>query len=62
MKKYPPVMLVDTWLYLVNSRKPELEHVKLPLRRAIKHHFGAIEFAQLYVEQLKDDGLGVYFI
>jgi hypothetical protein len=62
MKKYPPVMLVDTWLYLVNSQKPEHDHVKLPLRRAIKEHFGTMEFAQLYVEQLKDDDLDVCFI
>ena len=49
MKEYPPVILVNTWLYLATNPNPELDHVKLPIRRAIKDFFGSMELAQLYV-------------
>jgi hypothetical protein len=62
MKEYPPVVLVDTWLYLIKNQMPERDHIQFPLRKAIKDHFGTIELAQLYVEQLKDDDLDLYFI
>lgn len=62
MKEYPPVILVDTWLYLVKNQKPELDHTQFPLRKAIKYYFGTIELAELYVEQLKGEDIEVYFV
>jgi hypothetical protein len=46
MKEYPPVVLVDTWLYLIKNQMPERDHIQFPLRKAIKDHFGTIELAQ----------------
>ncbi|MFT7007934.1 MAG: hypothetical protein ACJAXJ_002473 [Colwellia sp.] len=62
MKEYPPVVLVDTWLYLIKNQKSELDYIQFPLRKVIKYYFGTMELAQLYVEQLKDDEIDVYFI
>jgi len=62
MKEYPPVVLVETWLYLVKNKKPEFDHIQFPLRQVIKYHFGTMELAQLYVEQLKDDEIDVYYV
>lgn len=62
MKGYPPVILVETWLYLATTRNSELEHVKLPIRRAIKDLFGSMELARLYVEQVKKDDIDVCFV
>lgn len=62
MKGYPPVILVETWIYLATNQNPELDHVKLPIRRAIKHFFGSIELARLYIEQVKNDDIDVCFI
>jgi len=53
-------MLVQTWLFLIASNSPELERVKLPLRRAIRYFFGSSELAQLYIEQFKDEE--VYYV
>jgi hypothetical protein len=62
MKEYPPVILVDTWLYLVKNQKPEFDHIQFPLRQLIKYYFGTMELAELYVEQLKDDEIDIYFV
>jgi hypothetical protein len=62
MKGYPPAILVDTWLYLATNQKPELEHVKLPISRAIKELFGSMEIAQFYVEHAKKDEVEIYFV
>ncbi len=62
MNEYPPVVLVETWLFLAKNHSSELEHIKLPLRRVIKQYFGSNELAQLYVELYKDEQIDVHFI
>lgn len=62
MHEYPPVALVETWLSLIKDQSPELEHVKLPLRRALKAYFGSNELAKLYVEQFKVDQIETHYI
>ncbi len=62
MNEYPPTALVETWLFLATNQSPELEHVKLPLRRVIKHYFGSNELAQLYVDLYKSEEIDVHFI
>lgn len=61
MQGYPPPVLVEAWLFLATHHSPELEHVKLSLRRAIKYIFGSNELAQLYIEQNKDKQIGIHF-
>ncbi|MCW8865535.1 MAG: hypothetical protein OQK09_01530 [Colwellia sp.] len=62
MHGYPPVALVETWLFLATNQSPELEHVKLPLRRVIKDYFGSNELAKLYVEQFKVEQAEVHYL
>ncbi len=62
MKGFPPPILVETWIYLATNNNPDLAHVKLSLRRAIKDSFGSIELAQLYVEQYTEKDVEVYFV
>jgi hypothetical protein len=62
MKEYPPVILVDTWLYLIQNKTPELEYMQFSLHRVIKSYFGTIELAQLYVEQLHQNDVDLYFV
>lgn len=62
MKKFPPVILVDTWLYLIKNQTTDLEQIKLPLRRVIKSHFGTMELAQLYVDQFLDKDINFYLV
>ncbi len=62
MNGCPPPILVETWINLINNRSPDLAHVKLPLRRAIKEFFGSMELAQLYVEQYKENDIEVHFV
>ena len=62
MNGFPPPILVETWLHLATNNNPELEHMKLPLRRAIKEFFGSMELAQLYVEEYKEKDIEVHFV
>ena len=63
MKKLPPPILVETWLFIViNSKYHELDEVQLSVRHTIKHYFGSMELAQLYVEQMTSDKDNTYLI
>lgn len=62
MNGFPPSILVETWLHLATTKNPDLAHVKLPLRRAIKEFFGSMELAQLYVEQHRENDIEVHFV
>lgn len=62
MNGYPPPVLVETWLYLIKDNDPELEQIKLPLRRVIKNLFGSAELAELYVEQFSNKEVDVQYI
>lgn len=62
MKKLPPPMLVKTWFFIISSKEEDMDYQKLKLREEIKDLFGSIELAQLYIEQLEDDDIDVYFI
>jgi hypothetical protein len=53
MKGYPPVALVDAWLFIATNKHPQLSHSKSHARNAINTYFGSIELAFLYVEQVK---------
>jgi len=60
MKGFPPLVLVDTWLYIIYCKGENIAQRKFELRRKIKKHFGSIELAQLYIEQFKDEEIEVY--
>lgn len=62
MNRFPPAILVETWIYLATNQDPDLAHVKLPLRRAIKDYFGSMELAQLYVEDFNEKYTEVHFV
>jgi len=62
MKEFPPPTLVDTWLHIINSKEKNIAHQKFDLHRKVKEHFGSIELAQLYVEQIKDEEIEVYYL
>jgi hypothetical protein len=62
MKGYPPVILVETWIYLATNRSSELDHIKLINSKNINHFFGSVELALLYVEQVKNNNINVYFV
>jgi len=62
MKGFPPPILVDTWLHLATNNNPDLAHIKLPIRRALKKKFGSIELARIYVEESKDKENDVYYV
>ncbi|WP_159820284.1 hypothetical protein [Colwellia sp. 20A7] len=53
MKGYPPVVLVDTWLFIATNQHTELIHSKSHALNAIDIYFGSIELAYLYIEQVK---------
>jgi len=62
MKDFPPPVLVDTWIFVVTTRNFNLEHVQLPIRRVLKHYFGTIDLARLYVEQSREEDIEIHFI
>ena len=62
MKGFPPPVLVDTWLHIINSKENNIAHQEFELRRKIKEYFGSIELAQLYVEPFKDEEIKVYYL
>ncbi len=62
MNGFPPPILVETWIYLATSHKPELAHVKMPTHSAIKEYFGSIELAYLYIEEKRDKDIEVHFV
>jgi hypothetical protein len=53
MKGYPPIILVDTWLFIATNKHTELTHSKSHAINAINIYFGSIELASLYIEQVK---------
>ncbi len=62
MKQLPPHMLVKTWLYIIYSNEEGLEFQKFKLRKVIKELFGSTELAKLYIEQVVDDDIEIYFV
>jgi hypothetical protein len=51
MNKYPPTVLVDTWLFVATSNHPDLHYKKAVVRRNIEKMFGSMAIAQMYIEQ-----------
>jgi hypothetical protein len=62
MKQLPPQMLVKTWIYIIDSNEAEMDSQKFKLRNEIKEAFGSMELARLYVEEIADDDIEVYFV
>ncbi|NQY88737.1 MAG: hypothetical protein HRT51_13515 [Colwellia sp.] len=62
MKQLPPPILVKTWLYVIASNEEGIDYQKFKLRQAIKEIFSSTELAQLYIEQLADDDIEIYFV
>lgn len=62
MKGFPPPVLVETWLHIIKSKAKNVARQQLESSRKINKYFGSIELAQLYVEQVKDDEIDVYFL
>jgi len=63
MKKYPPVVLVETWLFLaLNRNHYEIEEKQLDARRSIKEYFGSMELAQLYIDAEKGADIKLHTI
>lgn len=62
MKQLPPHMLVKTWLYIIYSNEEDMDSQKFKLRKAIKEFFGSMDLAKLYVEQIPDDDIEIFFV
>lgn len=62
MKQLPPHMLVKTWIYIIDSNEAEMDIQKFKLRNEIKEAFGSMELARLYIEEIADDDIEVYFV
>lgn len=62
MKQLPPHMLVKTWIYIIDANEAEMDSQKFKLRNEIKEAFGSMELARLYVEEIADDDIEVYFV
>jgi hypothetical protein len=63
MKGFPPVVLVETWLFITTNRNNyDFVEVELSVRRNIKYYFGSMELAQLYVDQFKNDVENNYYV
>lgn len=62
MKKLPPPVLIQTWLFIIYANEEEMDYQKFKLRKIIKELFGSIELAQLYIEQITDQDIEIYFI
>ena len=52
MNKYPPAVLVETWLFVATSNHPELYYKKDFVRRNIEKMFGSLAIAQMYIEEI----------
>ena len=62
MKEFPPAVLVETWLHIMNSKGKNIFRQQNAIIKKIKEHFGSIELAQLYVEQSKDEEIEIHFL
>lgn len=62
MKEFPPAVLVETWLHIMNSKGKNIFCQQNAIIKKIKEHFGSIELAQLYVEQSKDEEIEINFL
>lgn len=62
MKECPPVVLVETWLHIINCKSKNISRQKKEILKNIKVHFGTVELAQLYVEQSKDEEIEIHFL
>ena len=51
--KYPPVSLVEAWIFILTSKHDEILNYKEKANIAITQHFGSIEIAQIYVDELR---------
>lgn len=62
MKDFPPAVLVETWLHVMNCRNKNISRQKQAIYQKVKAYFGTIELAQLYVEQSKDEEIEIHFL
>ena len=62
MIQLPPHMLVKTWIYIIYADEVEMDSQKFKLRNEIKEIFGSMELAKLYVEQIGEDDVEIYFV
>ena len=54
--------LVKTWLFLIESKDPQLAKQKICAYQKIRKLFGSNDFAELYIEQDKDHDIEVVII
>lgn len=48
---YPPIVLVETWLFIETSTHPSFEQQKKHARYFINMYFGCISVAEMYIEE-----------
>jgi hypothetical protein len=48
--KFPPLALIQTWLFFVSTNSDELEAAKQVATRNLINTFGNIDIAQVYFE------------
>mgnify|MGYP000684039276 FL=1 len=53
--RYPPAVLVRTWILIVTSDRPQLQQGDQRAQQGIKKYFGSVTLAELYVEQIEMD-------
>jgi len=61
MHSISPV-LIQTWLFLIQSKDPKLAYAKLDAHRLIKQYFGSVDLAYLYLEQHDDHQIEVMVV
>ncbi len=52
--KYPPVVLVKTWILIATSDREQLQQGDHRAQLGINQFFGSITLAELYIEQMED--------
>lgn len=62
MTEFPPPILVETWLHILNSKGKSVSRKKNQIKKKVKEHFGSIELAKLYIEQSKDEEIEIHFL
>lgn len=62
MKKFPPIVLVETWLHVLNSKDKNISRQKNEITAKLIKHFGSIELAKLHIEQYKDEDIEIHFL